>query len=116
MNLTDGRARRGALSGLLIIVLLVLVAGTALQAQDKALARKLKGFDAYMEKVLKDWNAPGVGVGIVAGDKLVFAKGYGYPGLREEAPVHGRRRCSRSPPTPSSSPRWPRACWWRRAS
>ena len=31
-----------------------------------------------MEQTLKDWNTPGVGVGIVVHDKLVFAKGYGY--------------------------------------
>jgi len=49
-----------------------------LAAQDQAIAKKLQGFDAYMTKILKDWNAPGIGVGIVAGDKLVFAKGYGY--------------------------------------
>jgi hypothetical protein len=54
------------------------------QAQDKTqdktheIAEKLTGFDAYMEQLLKDWNAPGVGVGIVVDDKLVFAKGYGY--------------------------------------
>ena len=86
MNLTDGRTRRGALSGLLIIVLLALFAGPALNAQDKALAGKLKGFDAYMAKVLKDWNAPGIGVGIVAGDKLVFAKGYGYRDYGKKLP------------------------------
>jgi CubicO group peptidase (beta-lactamase class C family) len=74
----DGRTRRGGLLGLLIVVLLALAAGTTLQAQDKTLAGKLKGFDAYMAKVLKDWNVPGIGVGIVAGDKLVFVKGYGY--------------------------------------
>ena len=31
-----------------------------------------------MAQVMKDWNAPGIGVGIVVKDKLVFAKGYGY--------------------------------------
>jgi CubicO group peptidase (beta-lactamase class C family) len=40
--------------------------------------QKLAGFDAFMEKTLKDWNAPGIGVGVVVGDKLVFAKGYVY--------------------------------------
>jgi CubicO group peptidase (beta-lactamase class C family) len=41
-------------------------------------ARRLDGFDAYMQKVLKDWNVPGVGVAVVAKDKVVFARGYGY--------------------------------------
>src|SRR5947208_13436309 len=52
-------------------------------AQDKLtqnavdVTQKLAGFDAFMEKTLKDWNATAVGVGVVAGDKRVFAKGYG---------------------------------------
>jgi CubicO group peptidase (beta-lactamase class C family) len=60
------------------IVLLVLTFQPPLAAQDPGIAKKLGNFDAYMAKVLKDWNAPGVGVGIVKGDKLVFAKGYGF--------------------------------------
>src|ERR1051325_5884552 len=49
--------------------------------------QKLAGFDAFMEKTLKDWNAPGIGVGIVVGDKLVFAKGYGYRDYGKKLPV-----------------------------
>jgi CubicO group peptidase (beta-lactamase class C family) len=83
---TVGHARRFSVSIVSIIVLLALFAGPALEAQDKALAGKLKGFDAYMAKVLKDWNAPGIGVGIVAGDKLVFVKGYGYRDYGKKLP------------------------------
>lgn len=39
---------------------------------------KLDGFDEYMEKILVDWNVPGVGIGIVNDKELIFAKGYGY--------------------------------------
>ncbi|MDM0115017.1 serine hydrolase [Variovorax sp. J22R133] len=39
---------------------------------------KLEGFDAFMEKALADWNAPGIGIGVVQNDELVFAKGYGF--------------------------------------
>lgn len=49
--------------------------------------QKLAGFDAFMEKTLKDWNAPGIGVGIVVGDKLVFAKGYGYRDFEKKLPI-----------------------------
>jgi CubicO group peptidase (beta-lactamase class C family) len=38
----------------------------------------LKDFDAWMEQVVKDWNVPGIGVGVVVKDQLVFARGYGY--------------------------------------
>jgi CubicO group peptidase (beta-lactamase class C family) len=47
-------------------------------AQQQSVEQKLAGFDAYMAQVLKDWNVPGIGVGIVVKDRLVFAKGYGY--------------------------------------
>ncbi len=86
MRLTDGRKRLGALSGLLIAVLLALSAGQALRAQDAVYAKRLKGLDAYMTKVLKDWNGPGIGVGIVSGDKLIFAKGYGYRDYGKKLP------------------------------
>jgi len=38
----------------------------------------LKDFDSYMQDILGAWKAPGIGVGIVESDSLVFAKGYGY--------------------------------------
>jgi CubicO group peptidase (beta-lactamase class C family) len=65
-----------------------LAVGPALPAlaQDRDVAAKLKGFDAYMEKTLKDWNAPGIGVAIVVGDRLVFAKGYGYRDYGKKLP------------------------------
>jgi CubicO group peptidase (beta-lactamase class C family) len=68
------------------IVLLVLTFQPPLAAQDPGIAKKLGNFDAYMAKVLKDWNAPGIGVGIVKGDKLVFAKGYGFRDYGQKLP------------------------------
>ena len=47
---------------------------------------RLTGFDEYMAKVMKDWNAPGIGIGIVVKDKLVFAKGYGYRDFGRKLP------------------------------
>ena len=61
----------------LAAVVLFISSGVTAQQQESVESR-LKDFDAYMEKVMKDWNAPGIGIGIVEGDKLVFAKGYGY--------------------------------------
>jgi CubicO group peptidase (beta-lactamase class C family) len=55
-------------------------------AQEINVPQRLDGFDAYMAKTLKDWNAPGVGVGIVVNDKLVFAKGYGYRDYEKKLP------------------------------
>ncbi len=86
MKLTDGRKRLSALSAILIFGLLALAPGQAAGAQDAVLARKLKGLDAYMTKVVKDWNVPGIGVAIVSGDKLVLVKGYGYRDYGKKLP------------------------------
>jgi len=58
-----------------------------LSAQSVDINKKLKGFDQAIEKILKDWNVPGCGIGIIVKDKLVFAKGYGYRNLENKLPV-----------------------------
>lgn len=73
--------RRLAAAGLLLFTL----AWNA-TAQGLNVTQRLEGFDAYMAKTLKDWNAPGVGVGIVVNDKLVFAKGYGFRDYEKKLP------------------------------
>jgi CubicO group peptidase (beta-lactamase class C family) len=70
-------------------VLFVVAAFVALQplrAQEPSIEKRLEGFDAYMAQVLKDWNVPGIGVGIVVKDKLVFSKGYGYRDYGKKIP------------------------------
>src|SRR5438093_9361984 len=56
------------------------------RAQHATVAEKLAGFDAWMDQVVHDWNVPGIGVGIVVKDKLVFAKGYGYRDYGKKLP------------------------------
>jgi CubicO group peptidase (beta-lactamase class C family) len=79
------------LASKVIVVLVVLVVPLRIpvNAQDKSaeVSGKLQGFDAFMEKTLKDWNAPGIGVGIVVDDKLVFARGYGYRDVDKKLPI-----------------------------
>jgi len=70
-----------------ILILLLAMGSIALIAQDGDITARLAGFDDYMAKTLKDWNGPGIGVGIVAGDKLVFAKGYGYRDYDKKLPI-----------------------------
>ena len=73
--------RRLAAAGWLFFALAWSAAGQAIDV-----TQRLEGLDAYMAKTLKDWNAPGVGVGIVANDKLVFAKGYGFRDYEKKLP------------------------------
>ena len=54
MNLTPRHRRRSACLWIFAIGLLTLAAQPGPMAQDKEIAKKLQGFDAYMTKILKD--------------------------------------------------------------
>ncbi len=75
------------------IALFAVALAHGIPAQPAEIAQKLTGFDAYMEKVLKDWNAPGIGVGVVVNDQLVFAKGYGYRDYEKKLPFTPTTLC-----------------------
>lgn len=72
-----------------ICLLLYLVSINIGFAQDAEVQKKLKNFDKQMEQVMKDWNMPGVGVGVVKNGKLVFMKGYGYRDYEKKLPITG---------------------------
>jgi CubicO group peptidase (beta-lactamase class C family) len=65
---------------------LTLVSAAHGGAQQPSLESRLEGFDDYVAHLLETWNAPGLGVGIVVKDKLVFAKGYGYRDFGKKIP------------------------------
>ena len=50
----------------------------------------LQGFDEYVNKALKDWEVPGVGIAIVKNDKIVLSKGYGVRKIGDPTPVDER--------------------------
>src|SRR5260370_42041821 len=76
-----------------VFVVALMTLQLAARAQVPDISKKLEGFDAYMEQTLKDWNTPGVGVGIVVNDKLVFAKGYGYRDYEKKLPFTPTTLC-----------------------
>ncbi len=70
----------------LVTLLLSCRPPACLGAEDPVLRKKLGDFDAYMQKVVKDWNVPGIGVGVVVQGELVFAKGYGFRDYARKLP------------------------------
>jgi len=78
---------------ILALTLVVTILGPAGRAQEPEITAKLQGFDSYMEQVIKDWNTPGIGVGIVINDRLVFAKGYGYRDYEKKQPFTPATLC-----------------------
>jgi CubicO group peptidase (beta-lactamase class C family) len=55
---------------------MILTSWSAAQRSDTA--SRLEDFDTFARQTLKDWNAPGFGVGVVSHGKLIFAHGYGF--------------------------------------
>jgi CubicO group peptidase (beta-lactamase class C family) len=70
----------------LLVALSAFAAAGPAQAQEPSVDAKLAGFDETMAQIVKDWNVPGIGVGIVVKDRLVFAKGYGYRDYGKKLP------------------------------
>lgn len=58
-----------------------------LPAQTIDLKKKLPLVDRYIDSLVKDWNIPGLAIGIVQNDQLVYAKGFGYRDLARKLPV-----------------------------
>src|SRR5438309_5231578 len=78
---------------LFVAILLLIVCAPVAHVQTQDVTSKLSGFDSYMEQVLKYWNTPGIGVGIIVNDKLVFAKGYGYRDYEKKLPFTPTTLC-----------------------
>jgi CubicO group peptidase (beta-lactamase class C family) len=70
----------------ILAALFTLSCATFVFAQDAP----LQGFDEYVNKAMKEWEAPGVAIAVVKDDKIVFANGYGVRELGKPAPVNER--------------------------
>ena len=49
--------------------------------------KNLDGFDEYIDRVIEEWNAPGIAVGVVVKDKLEYSRGFGYRDIENKLPV-----------------------------
>ncbi|TFG47481.1 MAG: serine hydrolase, partial [Gemmatimonadales bacterium] len=63
----------------------------ALSAQGKPAAPPPK-FDAYVAKVMQQFNVPGMAIAIVKGGQVVLARGYGVKRLGSSEPVDAQTR------------------------
>ncbi|MGD8727127.1 MAG: serine hydrolase [Gemmatimonadales bacterium] len=68
------------------IALLWLLASVGLTARA-ASQGPLADLDTYVERVLRDWNAPGIAVAVVKDDRVVYAKGFGVRRAGTNDPV-----------------------------
>ena len=73
---------RGTTFAVLFLLFLLSIV-TSLPAEEAP----FNGLDAYIEKSMKDWQAPGLAVALVKDDKIVFIKGYGVREIGKSEPV-----------------------------
>ena len=57
--------------------LICLASSTAFASPPQAVAPDFAAIDAYIEAQMKDIRLPGVAIGIIQGDQIVYLKGYG---------------------------------------
>ena len=70
------------------ILLFILLLQTATgYCQVNNFQKKFPLIDRYMDSLIKEWNIPGLALGIVYKDQLIYAKGYGYRDLQNKLPV-----------------------------
>jgi CubicO group peptidase (beta-lactamase class C family) len=67
------------------IVFLLFV--SASYCQTNPFQKTIPLIDRYIDSVMKDWNIPGLALGIVYKDQLIYGKGYGYRDLENKLPV-----------------------------
>jgi CubicO group peptidase (beta-lactamase class C family) len=99
MNLRSAGFRRGLPKLLLIAALAAAAFPSALRAEPQTLPTQaveqriqalIPEFETYIRRWMKDFDLPGLAVGVVAGDKLVYAKGFGVRSRKGGEPVDSK--------------------------
>jgi CubicO group peptidase (beta-lactamase class C family) len=69
-----------------IVIVLALASAVRLPAQSRP-SRELRDFDQWVARAVRDWEVPGLAVGVVKDDEVVFTQGYGVRTLGDTARV-----------------------------
>lgn len=73
----------------LLLLLLVCVGMNSVATAQKPTDKRLAGLDTFVNKVLQDWHAAGVGIAVVEKNKVVYAGGFGFADYENKRPVTG---------------------------
>lgn len=56
-------------------------------SQQHPYTKKFPLIDVFFDSLMKEWNIPGLALGIVYKDQLIYGKGYGYRDIEKKLPV-----------------------------
>jgi len=48
---------------------------------------RLAGFSSYVEKKMQEWKIPGMAIGVIQNDSVIFLKGFGFRDVDKKLPV-----------------------------
>ncbi len=71
----------------LFLLLLAFFGIAGMTIAQKPTDKRLAGLDTFVNKVLKDWHAPGVGIAIIEKNKVVYVGGFGFSDYENKTPV-----------------------------
>lgn len=71
----------------IIVAIIFLISASASFSQTNPFQKKFPLIDKYIDSLMKDWNIPGLALGIVYKDQLIYGKGYGYRDIENKLPV-----------------------------
>ncbi|HET9279162.1 MAG TPA: serine hydrolase [Flavitalea sp.] len=70
-----------------ILVLAICLTASVGHTQSNPFQKKFSIIDRYIDSLMQSWNIPGLALGIVYKDQLIYSKGYGYRDLENKLPV-----------------------------
>jgi CubicO group peptidase (beta-lactamase class C family) len=70
-----------------LFVIAFLLFASVCYSQTNPFQKKFPLIDRYIDSLMKEWNVPGLALGIVYKDQLVYGRGYGYRDLENKLPV-----------------------------
>lgn len=74
-------------SSIVLCALLALITVSLSFGQEKPQAEPFEGFSAFVEKIMKEWEVPGIGIVMVKDGEVIFMRGYGFRDVEEQLPV-----------------------------
>lgn len=70
----------------ILLVAFIFIAAVS-HSQTNPFQKKFLLIDRYIDSLIKEWNVPGLALGVVYKDQLIYAKGYGYRDLEKKLSV-----------------------------
>lgn len=70
------------------IILFILLCFFSVSSYSQNYSSSFSSIEKHLDSVLKQWNIPGLAVGIVHKDKLIYSKGFGFRDLEKKLPVN----------------------------